>query len=146
MHKLFLPVAAMIALAACQGNTAKTNDTANTDSLKVDSMQTAVLNIHDEGMEKMMVIRRLKTRSTEIVDSLKSKKNNDTTAYSTTIALLDSANNAMNNWMHSYDMKQEGKTTEQKKAYLEAEKKKMDDVNALMEQSIKEAKALLKEQ
>lgn len=147
MQKLIIPAAAAIlALAACGGNNTNTNSTAAADSLRVDSMQTEVLSLHDEAMAHMMAIRRLKTRSTQVVDSLKGKKNNDTTAYSNVIVQLDSANGAMDTWMHNYDMKQEGKTLDEKKAYLESEKKKIIDVKSLMEKSIQEAKTLLKEQ
>lgn len=140
----FLPVAAIFALAACQGNT-NSQTAANSDSLLVDSLQTEVISLHDEGMALTMAIRRLTARTAEIADSLDSKKA-DATAYRSANALLDSANNAMNTWMHGFDLTQEGKTLEEKKAYLEAEKKKMTDIKALMEKSVQEAKALLKEE
>lgn len=139
-----LPVAAIFALAACQGNTS-TQTTADSDSLMVDSLKAEVMNLHDEGMAYTMAIRRLTTRSKEVADSLDSKKA-DATAYKASASLLDSANNAMNDWMHSFDFKMEGKTMAEKKTYLEEEKKKMTEVKALMERSVNEAKALLKEE
>lgn len=139
-----LPVAAIFALAACQGNTS-TQTTANNDSLLVDSLQTEVIALHDEGMTFTMAIRRLTARTKEVADSLESKKAN-ADAYKAANVLLDSANNEMNTWMHSFDMHQEGKTLQEKKIYLEAEKKKMTEIKALMERSVKEAKVLLKEE
>ena len=139
-----LPVAAIFALAACQGNTS-TQTTANNDSLLVDSLRTEVIALHDEGMTFTMAIRRLTARTKEVADSLESKKAN-ADAYKAANVLLDSANKEMNTWMHSFDLKQEGKTLEEKKTYLEAEKKKMTDIKALMERSVKEAKVLLKEE
>lgn len=138
-----LPVAALIALAACQGN-APANQAAITDSLTVDSLSKQVMAVHDEAMAKMMVMRRLKTRTTELADSL-TKIAGDAAPYTAAATQLDSANNAMNNWMHAYDMMLEGKTIAEKKAYLEAEKKKIDDVKALMTGSIDNAKKLLGE-
>lgn len=140
-----LPVAAMIALAACQGGTSTQSAAAAADSLQIDSLSQEVMAVHDEGMTKMMVIRRLKTRVTEITDSL-GKIKKDTTAYAAAGTLLDSANNAMNTWMHAYDLQMEGKTTQEKKTYLESEKKKISDVRELMLKSIADAKSLLKEE
>ncbi|QEH40597.1 hypothetical protein [Chitinophaga sp. XS-30] len=139
-----LPVAAIFTLAACQGNTSS-QTAANSDSLLVDSLQTEVISLHDEGMTYTMAIRRLTARTAEVADSLEGKKA-DATAYRSANALLDSANREMNTWMHTFDLTQEGKTLEEKKAYLEAEKKKMTDIKALMEKSVQEAKALLKEE
>jgi len=139
-----LPVAAQIALAACQGGAPAGNTAAIADSLRIDTLSQEVMDIHDEGMAKMMVIRRLKGRVTEVTDSLARVKK-DTAAFSAAGLLLDSANAAMNTWMHGYDMKMEGKSTEEKKAYLESEKQKISEVKDLMLKSIDDAKALLKE-
>lgn len=139
-----LPVAAIFALAACQGNT-NSKTAADSDSLLVDSLKAEVIALHDEGMAYTMAIRRLTTRTTEVADSLEGKKAN-ADAYKAATALLDSANNAMNTWMHGFDFSMEGKTIEAKKTYLEEEKKKMTEVKALMERSVKEAKVLLKEE
>jgi len=141
-----LPVAAALFLTACQGGNTNSQDaTAVQDSLAIDSLSTEVMAIHDEGMAKMMVIRRLRTRVTEVTDSL-SKAKADTAVYHTAGALLDSANSAMNAWMHGYDMELADKDNAQKKAYLESEKKKISEVKDLMLKSIDGAKALLKEQ
>ncbi len=140
-----LPLAAIIALAACKGQTKTKDAAANADSLFVDSLSQAVMNVHDEGMGKMMTIRRLKTRITEVSDSLQKKKA-ATDVYKAAAQLLDSANNAMNTWMHGYDMKMESKNTQEKKAYLESEMQKISAVKDLMQKSIQEAKTLLKEQ
>lgn len=147
MFKYILPVAVLIGLAACQGgNKAPVqDDTVIKDSLAVDSLSSVVMSIHDEGMAKMMVIRRLKTRVTEIKDSLQKKKA-DTTVFAATGVMLDSANSAMNNWMHAFDMQMQGKTLAEKKAYLEAEEKKIGEVKQLMLKSIQDAKGLLKEE
>ncbi|MRG47806.1 hypothetical protein GFS24_21965 [Chitinophaga sp. SYP-B3965] len=147
MFKYILPVAVMIGLAACQGsNKAPAQDNAVIkDSLAVDSLSGVVMSIHDEGMAKMMVIRRLRTRVTEVTDSLQKKKAS-ADIYTATGVLLDSANNAMNTWMHAYDMQMQGKTMAEKKAYLEAEEKKIGEVRALMLKSIQDAKSLLKEE
>jgi shikimate 5-dehydrogenase len=146
MFKYILPVAVLIGLAACQGgNKAPAQDEAVIkDSLVVDSLSGVVMSVHDEGMAKMMVIRRLKTRVTEIKDSLQKKKA-DTTIFAATGVMLDSANNAMNGWMHAFDMQMQGKTIAEKKAYLEAEEKKIEVVKQLMLKSIQDAKSLLKE-
>ncbi|RPD38727.1 hypothetical protein [Chitinophaga barathri] len=148
MQKLLiriLPVAAVMALAACQGGNTATNAAALKDSLEIDSLSAVVMTIHDEGMAKMMTIRRLKTRVDEIKDSLAAKKA-DTTAYFTTGKMLDSATAAMNTWMTGYDMELKDKNAPEKKAYLEAEKKKITDVQDLMQNTIKGAKTLLKEE
>ncbi|RPE14075.1 hypothetical protein EGT74_11365 [Chitinophaga lutea] len=140
-----LPVAALIALAACQGGAPAGNTAAIADSLKVDSLSADVMNIHDEAMAKMMVIRRLKTRMAEISDSL----GHDTKVSNPYIAAefrLDSANRAMENWMQGYDMHLENKTTAEKKAYLESEKKKIEEVKTFMLETIDQAKKLLKEE
>lgn len=140
-----LPLAAVLALAACQGGAPAGNSAAVADSLQVDSLAQQVMDVHDEGMAKMMVIRRLKTRVTEVTDSIGANKE-AATPYAQAGALLDSANNAMNTWMHAYDMKMEGKTTEEKKAYLQDEMKKISNVRDLMLKSIADAKQLLKEE
>lgn len=136
----------MIALlGACQSNSGKTEQV-STDSLVVDSLNKEVMDIHDEGMAKMMAIRRLKGRVQEVADSLDKIKSPAVADFKSTGLILDSANNAMNTWMHAYDMQMEGKTLEEKKAYLEAEKKKIVVVRDLMLQSIQQAKTLLKEE
>lgn len=148
MQKLLtriLPVAAAIAFAACQGGNTSTNTAALKDSLEIDSLSSVVMTIHDEGMAKMMTIRRLKERVVEVKDSLAAKKA-DTAAYFVTANLLDSATSAMNSWMTGYDMELKDKNAPEKKAYLEAEKKKIADVQDLMSNSIKGAKTLLKEE
>lgn len=148
MQKLLtriLPAAAAIALVSCQGGNTNTNTAVLADSLAIDSLSAVVMTIHDEGMAKMMTIRRLKERVVAVKDSLATKKG-DTTAYFVTANLLDSATNAMNSWMTGYDMELKDKTTPEKKAYLEAEKKKIADVQDLMSSSIKGAKTLLKEE
>ncbi|MBO9152424.1 hypothetical protein ACFOTA_09430 [Chitinophaga sp. GCM10012297] len=139
-----LPVAVAMALAACGGNTTASK-AALADSLEIDSLSAVVMGIHDEGMAQTMAIRRLKTRVEEVKDSLAAKKA-DTAAYATAGRLLDSANAAMDAWMHGYDMELKDKTAAEKKAYLEAEKKKISDVHDLMASSIKGAKTLLKEE
>lgn len=148
MYKYILPVAILIGLAACQGSSNKSpvqDDAVIKDSLVVDSLSAVVMSIHDEGMTKMMVIRRLKNRVTEVADSLQKKKAS-ADVYTSTGVLLDSANNAMNTWMHAYDMQMQGKTIAEKKAYLEAEEKKIVEVRNLMLKSIQDAKGLLKEE
>ncbi len=140
-----LPVAALIALAACQGGAPAGNAAAIADSLKVDSLSADVMNIHDEAMAKMMVIRRLKTRVTEVADSL-GKDAQTAKPYTAAGLQLDSANKAMENWMHGYDMQMTNKTTAEKKAYLESEKKKIEEVKTFMLSTIDEAKKLLKEE
>lgn len=149
MHTNFLrllPVAAALFITACQGGSAPAqNAAAVQDSLYVDSLSTKVLAIHDEAMAKMMAIRRLRARITEVTDSL-GKAKADTTAFHNAGVQLDSANNAMNTWMHAYDMQLTGKDAAQKKAYLESEEQKINTVKALMLKSIDEAKVLLKEQ
>ncbi len=148
MQQLFvriLPVAAVMALSACQGGNSAGNSAAMKDSLEVDSLTNVVIGIHDEGMSQMMAIRRLTARVGEVKDSLAAKKA-DTTAYAAAGRLLDSANTAMNDWMHAFDLEMTGKTAAEKKAYLEAEKKKITDVHDLMTSSVKEAKTLLKEE
>ncbi|WP_343700045.1 hypothetical protein [Chitinophaga sp.] len=140
-----LPLAAILALAACQGGAPAGNSAAVADSLQVDSLARQVMDVHDEGMAKMMVIRRLKTRVTEMADSIGASKE-AAAPYTQAGALLDSANNAMNTWMHAYDMQMEGKTTEEKKAYLQDEMKKISDVRDLMLKSIADTKQLLKEE
>jgi hypothetical protein len=148
MQQLFvriLTIAAVMALSACQGGNSAGNSAAMKDSLEVDSLTTAVMDIHDEGMSQMMAIRRLTARVGEVKDSLAAKKA-DTTAYATAGRLLDSANAAMNDWMHAFDLEMTGKTAAEKKAYLETEKKKISDVHDLMSSSIKGAKTLLKEE
>ncbi len=148
MQKLLiriLPIAAVIALVACQGGNTSNNTAALKDSLEIDSLSAVVMTVHDEGMAKMMTIRRLKERVIQVKDSLAAKKG-DTTAYFVTANLLDSATNAMNSWMTGYDMELKDKTAPEKKAYLEAERKKIADVQDLMSNSIKGAKTLLKEE
>lgn len=142
-----LPVAAALFIAACNsGSTGTSQDNAAVqDSLAIDTLSTEVMAIHDDGMSKMMIIRRLRTRVAEVTDSL-GKAKGDTTAYHTAAVMLDSANSAMNSWMHGYDMELADKDNAQKKAYLEAEKQKITVVKDLMLKSIDDAKFLLKEQ
>lgn len=139
-----LPVAALMALTACQNN-APVNEAALADSLLVDSLSGQVMAVHDEAMAKMMVIRRLKTRVTEIADSI-GHSTKESNPYIAAGIQLDSANNVMNTWMHGYDMKQEGKTMADKKTYLESEMKKIEEVKTFMLSTIDNTKKLLKEE
>lgn len=133
-------------LSACQqgGTTAEKKDTTITaapvDSVKL--LEDEVMDIHNVGMAKMIAIRHLKQQLDSTIAAAK-KTGKPVTAFQEQQKSLDVANNAMNNWMHAYDMELEGKDEAAKKAYLYAERSKITAVRDTMLTAIEGAEKAL---
>jgi hypothetical protein len=135
MQKTLMSAAVLLALfSSCQqaGNPSE-KDSVTTAAVvdSVDLLSKEVMDIHDEGMAKMMVIRRLKAQLDTAI-TVQKKAGKPATVFTEQQASLDVANKAMDTWMRVYDMDMEGKDEAQKKAYLLSERSKISAVRDTM--------------
>ncbi|UYQ93297.1 hypothetical protein MKQ68_24750 [Chitinophaga horti] len=149
MNKTLIGSAALMlaVFTSCQqgGKTADKDTTVTTATAPVDSvklLEDEVMNIHNEGMAGTIRIRSLKKELDSAITANK-KAGKETAAFVTAQAGLDSANTAMNDWMHAYDMDMEGKDEAQKKAYLLSEHTKVKAVEYKINTAIDDALIVL---
>ncbi|WP_295121846.1 hypothetical protein [uncultured Chitinophaga sp.] len=147
MQKTLMSAALLLALfSSCQqAGKPSEKDSVTTTAAPVDSvdlLSKEVMDIHDEGMAKMMTIRRLKAQLDTAI-MVQKKAGKPVTVFTEQQASLEVANSAMNNWMHVYDMDLEGKDAAQKKAYLLSERTKITAVRDTMLNAIDAATKVL---
>jgi hypothetical protein len=150
MQKLMITGAAlMLAIfSSCQqgGKTEGKDTTVTSEQAQVDSVKLLseeVMNSHDEGMVGTMKMRNLKKELDSAITADK-KSGKAVDAFTKARVGLDSANAAMDSWMHAYDMDMEGKDDAAKKAYLNAELEKVKVVEEKIKTAISEAQTALK--
>ncbi|MCU0352232.1 MAG: hypothetical protein MUD08_00615 [Cytophagales bacterium] len=134
-------------LAACtQANREHQHGNA-TGEPKIDSLKSTVMAVHDSVMPKMDEIMNLRLAAQarlRQLDSAAQTDPNQRTQLTELMRRLDAADEAMMQWMQAFDGQMNNKNTEQKTAYLLAEKNRIDSVRNLMLGSIAEGKRLLR--
>lgn len=107
----------------------------------VETLKADVMRVHDESMAKMDRIQYLKKRVKEMVQAVSTVELVAEEAKESSIQVLKDLNDAddgMMEWMRAYkDPTEAGLSEEEAMKYLEGEKKKIDEVAALIYQSIK---------
>ncbi|UKJ06585.1 hypothetical protein [Solitalea lacus] len=110
-----------------------------------------VLKVHDEVMadnEKILRNKRLLNDLGNKLDSLKKanpaldtlKERQDISAI---VKQLEVADNSMSDWMHGFDPEVGSKSNEEAVAYYKEEKRKINVIDSLFKQSIKESDTYL---
>lgn len=122
-------------MAACGGNTTHDHHAKPQGN---EALYQEVMAVHDEVMPKMDEIYKLK-------EALRKQMTNpaEQPEIQTTITNLDSASALMFTWMNQFNPPADSEGVEKAKAYLEEEKKKIEQVRDAMIQSIDEAKAVM---
>lgn len=105
-----------------------------------EALDKEVMSIHDEVMPKMGEIARLKRELRDQLSSATMISENRKAMLEATIVELDSANQAMMNWMHQYSPLPDSAGEEKAKVYLLSEKERITSVKRLMLDAIERAK------
>lgn len=140
-------MAALWMLAAACGNNeqSKKEAPAQTDSLTtvVQELGKACIEVHDEVMPRLGEIHQLKKRLSEHRVQL-NDGSDSIDLYRQTIHLLDSADEAMMDWMAQYDVEYlSTHKPEEAVTYYEDQKEKVEYVKDLMLKSIEDGNQLL---
>lgn len=100
-----------------------------------------VMGVHDEVMPKMEDIYKLKSRLQEQIANTPDMVIEKKEAIERTILKLDSANNAMMDWMHQFNPLPDSVDEEQARSYLEDQMEKIRKVKEEMLIAIDHAKS-----
>ena len=133
MKKWLLYLSLPLSLLACQGGSASDEDRQQT-------LETEVMDLHDEAMADMGKIYRLRRNLTSLRDTLQAQSADTTTISLLTqrIQELEKADEAMMEWMRQYKAP-DTLAHEQAMLYLNEEHLKMTRVKALMDSTITNA-------
>jgi hypothetical protein len=133
MKKWLLYLAFPLALAGCQSGP--------TEADKQQSLETEVMDLHDEAMVDMSKIYRLRRNLTTLRDTLTAQAADTavTALLSRRIAELNDADEAMMDWMRNYKAPTE-QPHQEAVLYLQEEHVKMARVKSLMDSTISNAK------
>lgn len=132
MKKWLLYLSLPLSLIACQGGAS--------DEDRQQTLETEVMDLHDEAMADMGKIYRLRRNLTSLRDSLQAQSTDTATISLLTrrIQELEKADEAMMEWMRQYKAP-DTLAHEQAMLYLNAEHQKMARVKALMDSTITNA-------
>ena len=133
---------AVLLLAAC-GKPSEHSD--HDDSSEGDNPNEAlynqVMDVHDEVMPKMEDIYKLKKDLQEQIATTPDMVVERKRQLEAIISNLDSANNAMMDWMHKFSPLPDSIDQEKAREYLESEIERIREVKELMNESIEKAEA-----
>jgi hypothetical protein len=133
---------ALLLLVACGKGT--DHDQANHDGTSDESPNQAlydqVMDVHDEVMPKMDEIMKLKRSLQDQIANSPDLVLERKEQLERVIANLDSANNAMMNWMHEFNPLPDSVDQEKAREYLESEMERIRKVKTTMLESIDKAK------
>lgn len=139
---------ALILLAAC-GKTAEHSDHDH-DSVEADgqspneALYNQVMDVHDEVMPRMEDIYKLKKGLQEQIANTPDMVVERKRQLEAIISNLDSANNAMMDWMHKFEPLPDSVDQEKAREYLESEIERIKKVKDLMNESIEKAETEVK--
>ncbi|RYU92223.1 hypothetical protein EWM62_01965 [Mucilaginibacter terrigena] len=104
---------------------------------------TEVIKVHDRVMEKENLIMINKMQLDTLIKANQSPEVTAVAAQHT--AALDSADTRMENWMHSFDAENKGKSHDEIMTYLAAEKKKIDAIDSSFNVVVAKAAKFIKQ-
>jgi len=104
-----------------------------------------VMTIHDEVMPKMEDIYKLKKDLADKIANTPAMVEEKKKALEAMMTRLDSANNAMMDWMHEFNPLPDSVDQEKAREYLENEMEKIKKVRDLTAESLEKAKQIMKE-
>lgn len=152
--KNILPFLTIIFLiSACDNKTTEQQEEVVTDELpeevKIEkALYDDVMDVHDEMMPKMEDMMSIKGKLKEKVDLLKEEASQTELIQEleTAINSLETADEAMMNWMRQFDPDTDSLTHEEIVEYYTTQKQKMDSVKVVMVRAIEAASAKLEKQ
>lgn len=153
MKRFYLTIAAAGIFISCQNNNANSNTenevnykepTQEVASSPIDSLKNLVMDVHNETMQQMGEIQRLRKKLAAVKDTT----NISTVQRDTAISNLQKAHEDMMTWMRSYkEVDNEEEWSEAKKAdYLKAQKDQVEQLKEYTAISIEEAEQILRNQ
>lgn len=131
-------------LSACAkpaGHSEADHDSGSTDGDNPnEALYNQVMDVHDEVMPKMDDIYKLKKDLQEQIANTHDMVVERKQQLERVISNLDSANNAMMDWMHKFNPLPDSTNQEKVRDYLESEMERVKKVRDLMNESIEKAK------
>ena len=146
MKSTFLVLSIALLLTAC-GKPSDTDTDQGQDSEPADgdspneALYNQVMDVHDEVMPKMEDIYKLKKDLQEQIATTPDMVVERKRQLEAIISNLDSANNAMMDWMHKFSPLPDSIDQEKAREYLESEIERIREVKELMNESIQKAEA-----
>jgi hypothetical protein len=133
---------AFLFVMACSKPTShhETDDTMGEDNPN-QALYDQVMDIHDEVMPSMGEIARLKRELNEEIKNSPDMVAEKKAELEMVISNLDSASNAMMDWMHTFNPLPDSIDQETAREYLETEMEKIKKVRDLMNESIEKGQA-----
>jgi hypothetical protein len=113
----------------------------NADDSPNQALYNQAMEVHDEVMPKMEDIYQLKRNIQEEIANTPDMVVERKKQLEQIISNLDSANNAMMDWMHKFNPLPDSTDQEQAREYLESEIERIKKVKELMIESIEKAEA-----
>jgi len=144
--KSILSVLALVLIMASCGKTSEHagnghDSDANADDSPNEALYNQAMEVHDEVMPKMEDIYQLKRNLQEQIANTPDMVVERKKLLEQIISNLDSANNAMMEWMHTFNPLPDSTDQEQAREYLESEIERVRKVKELMIESIEKAEA-----
>ncbi len=109
-----------------------------------EALYNQAMDVHDEVMPKMEDIYKLKKDIQEQIANTPDMVVERKQQLEAIISNLDSANNAMMDWMHKFNPLPDSADQEKAREYLESEIERIKKVKELMNESIEKAEAEVK--
>jgi hypothetical protein len=141
MNRLILASAILAVAMACTSEKSAHHQHAD-NSNPNQTLHNEVMNVHDEVMPKMEELYKLRKALKTELDGLPPAAAARRTELQGTLALVDSASNAMMVWMRGFDPLPDSAGAAAGRAYLEAEMEKIKSVKTLMLETLDKARAL----
>jgi len=137
-----LIIIAFFALAACgkSGEHDHSHDDSATEEGPNQALYDQVMDVHDEVMPKMDEIMKLKRELQDKIANTPDMVVERKAQLEKMISNLDSASNAMMNWMHEFNPLPDSLDQEKAREYLESEMERIRKVKTLTLESIEKAK------
>lgn len=129
----------VLTLAACEKGKKTTSEADDSDSPN-QVLYDQVMDVHDEVMPKMDEIMKMKRELQEQIANTPDMVVERKEQLEKMISNLDSASNAMMDWMHKFNPLPDTADQEKARAYLESEMERVKNVKTLMLESIDKAK------
>ena len=140
--KNLLIAATLLMLFAC-GKTSEHagHDMDNEGDSPNQALYNQVMDIHDEIMPKMEDLYQSKKELLEKIASSPGMPADQKKDLENMIAALDSANNAMMDWMHNFNPRPDSTDQEAAREYLETEMERIKKVRDLTNETLEKAKS-----
>jgi thioesterase domain-containing protein len=139
MNTQFGLIILVILISACSKNQ-QTPEAASDSDNPNQILYDQVMDVHDEVMPRMDEIMKLKRSLQEQIANTPDMVVERKQQLEKMISNLDSASNAMMDWMHKFNPLPDSTDQEKARAYLESEMERIRNVKTLMLETIDKAK------